>query len=423
MGDYSRVQVIEKVRAGEPLERADLRHAKLGQAELKNARMRRADLEGANLEAAMMQKANLASACLRDAYMVGANLEGASLKKADLEGANLKGANLTKADLSRANLEGANLEGAKLNGARLTSAQLEQANLGGAELVGAELTNADMHGSYLGGTKLVKADLRFAKMDGANLEEADLSHANLIESNLRKAYCDGARFTSALLERALLDHSALNKVDFQNADLRGSSLREAQVKGSNLTGAKLAGMDATPEQLAEVQAEWVDFSTKTNEVKVQGDELVSYFTKLKSGAPVLPPDMLETFVNTGAASDTGNRYFGEGDVLRNAALEFGEKAQVMIQSRFENCTITLVEGAKLTIGHKGALNGCSIEGAGDIVVQGSFCKEGDAPAILGAKRLVVGNSGSIIGTVEQHPDLTHFGFERGCKMDLKIVRA
>lgn len=423
MGDYSRVQVVEKVRAGEPLERADLRHAKLGQAELKNARMRRADLEGANLEAAMMQKANLASACLRDAYMVGANLEGASLKKADLEGANLKNANLQKADLSRANLEGANLEGAKINGARLTSAQLEQANMGGAEMVGVELTNADLHDAYLGGAKLAKADLRFAKMDGANLEEADLSHANLTESNLRKAYCDGANFTSALLERALLDKSALNKANFQNADLRGSSLREAKVTGAKMTGAKLAGCDATPEQLAEVNAEWVDFSTKTNKVKIKGPELVDYFTKLKGGAPVLPPEMLETFVNTGAPTDTGNRYFGEGDVLRNAALEFGEKAQVLIQSRFENCTIVLVEGAKLTVGQQGTLNGCSIEGAGDVVIQGSFCKDGEGPSIMGAKRLVVGNSGSIIGTVEQHEELTLFGFERGCKMDLKIVRA
>ena len=45
MADFTREQVLEKVKKNESLERADLRHIELNQADLDGANMRRADLE------------------------------------------------------------------------------------------------------------------------------------------------------------------------------------------------------------------------------------------------------------------------------------------------------------------------------------------------------------------------------------------
>ncbi|MCP3978786.1 MAG: hypothetical protein GY716_05580 [bacterium] len=425
MADYTREQVIKKIKNGDSLERCDLRHVKLGQADLSGANLRRADLEGVNFERTKLDKANLANANLCDAYLVGANLESARLTKADLEGANLEGANLQNADLSRANLEGATLEGANLNGARMHSCQLELANLGGAQLVGVELVNADMREAYFGGARLLNADLQFVQGEKVNLEEADLTQANLTEANLRGAFGDGSNFARSILERATLDGSSFNKADFTDADLRGGSLRECKMNGAKLTGARLAGTDASPEQFDQVNAEWVDFSTRTNEVKVQGHELVDYYARLKSGAPVLPPEMLQA-MESGAAPAANNdsrRYFGKGDVLRNASLEFGGQSLVEIDSRFESCTIKLVEGTKLIIGQSGKLEGCRITGSGNIEVHGWLSQEGDEPCVVGPRQLVVGKSGRVRGTVKQHADLTQFGFERGCAMNLRIQRA
>ena len=67
---------------------------------------------------------------LRGAYLGGANLEGADLRGADLRGADLEGADL----------RGANLGAANLGGAYLRGADLERANLEGAYLRGADLS-------------------------------------------------------------------------------------------------------------------------------------------------------------------------------------------------------------------------------------------------------------------------------------------
>ena len=103
-------------------------------------------------------------------------------------------------------------------------------------------------------------------------------------------------------------------------------------------------------------------------------------------------------------------------------MEFGGESVVEIQSRFENCTITLVDGAQLTIGVDGVLDGCCIDGPGEIVILGAFNQESDDPTIVGPRRLIVGKSGSVGGSLEQHKDLTQFGFEHGCAMQLDIVR-
>jgi uncharacterized protein YjbI with pentapeptide repeats len=49
MADYSREEVLEKIKKGESLERAVLEIIALNQANLENANLRRSDLEGCEL--------------------------------------------------------------------------------------------------------------------------------------------------------------------------------------------------------------------------------------------------------------------------------------------------------------------------------------------------------------------------------------
>jgi uncharacterized protein YjbI with pentapeptide repeats len=376
MPDYSREEVLNKCSKGESLERADLRDVVLNQANLENANLRRADLEGVNFEESNLKNANLSNANLRDAYLAHANLEGANLQKADLEGAKMDRANLQNADLSRANLEGVSLEGANLSGARLNFAQLELANLGGAILENVQLANADLSDAYLGGAKLFKANLRDAQIKSANFEEADLSEA-----------------------------------DLRDANLKGSNL-----SGVTMTGAKLHGLEVDVEQLSAVSAEWVDFSEAGDgEMKTPGDSLAQQYEQMKSG-PV------QHVAAAPAASDPSKRFFGQGDVLRNASLEFGEKSVVEIESRFENCSIALGTGAVLTLGTHGVLQGCQVVGYGEIVINGEFKENGKGPGFVGPKRFVVGKHGVVTGSVQQPPESTEFGFEQGCVLRLKIQK-
>ena len=371
MADYSREEVLGRSNNGESLERADLRDVMLNQAQLENANLRRADLEGVNFEESNLKNANLSNANLRDAYLAHANLEGANLQKADLEGAKLDGANLQNADLSRANLEGASLEGAKLSGARLNFAQLEFANLGGAIFESAQLANADLREAYLGGAKLFKADLRHACMEKANLEEADLTEA----------------------------------------DLRDANLKGANLGGATMTGGKLFGFEVDHEQLVTVIAEWVDFSESGDtETKCPGGSLAQQYELMKHGASS----------DASGSSDSGKRFFGRDDMLRNATLEFGDKTLVEIESRFENCSIALGSGAVLKLGKHGVLQGCQVIGFGEIVIDGEFTENGRAPGFVGPKRLIVSKDGVVSGSVQQPPELTEFGFEYGCRLQLKI---
>jgi len=374
MADYSREEVLDRSNKGESLERADLRDVVLNQAHLENANLRRADLEGVNLEDSNLKNANLSNANLRDAYLAHANLEGANLQKADLEGAKLDGANLQNADLSRANLEGASLEGAKLSGARLNFAQLEFANLGGAILEGVQLANADLREAYLGGAKLGKADLRHARMEKANFEEADLTEA----------------------------------------DLRDSNLKGANLAGVTMTGGKLYGFEADVDQLSTLIAEWVDFSEMADgETKCPGASLAEQYEQMKNGNA-------SAGGSSASSSEKGKRFFGQGDVLRNATFEFGDKSLVEIESRFENCSITLGAGAVLKLGKHGVLQGCQVVGFGEIVIHGEFKENGKGPGFVGPRRLIVGKGGVVNGSVQQPPELTEFGFEHGCRLRLKI---
>jgi uncharacterized protein YjbI with pentapeptide repeats len=374
MADFSREQIIDKHEKGDSLERANLKDLSLDNVALEKVMLCRADLAGASFEGSDLRKADLSFANLCEAYLGRANLEGANLYQADLEDSNLEEANLQFADLSRANLAGAKLERANLRGARLSYAQLEVANLGKADLEEAQLDNANLCESYLGGARLIRANLQHANGGWASFEEADLT----------------------------------------NADLRGCHLREANLAGMLLTGSKLYGLEATPEQLSEVLADWVDFSADGNGLtKVNGAGLADSYRRLRDGLSGMPAT-----VAWGA-----RRYFGQGDILRNATLEFDKEAEIEIESYFENCSILLGPGARLTIGPAGVLAGCQIVGEGEIVILGKFYEKDHRPGIIGPLRLFVAETGTAVTMVQQPMTLTQFGFEHGCALSLTIRKS
>jgi hypothetical protein len=158
--------------------------------------------------------------------------------------------------------------------------------------------------------------------------------------------------------------------------------------------------------------DWVDDSRDGDSSRrVTGAAAIGLFSG-KAPAPSVPPPPRGQAV----------RYFGQGDVLRNATLEFGEGVKVQIDSRFEQCSIALGRGADLTIGKTGVLANCRIEGAGNITLHGRFF-ERESPGIIGPSVLLVTSEGQLVGQVEQAPELTKFAFEPGCRLRVKILRA
>ncbi len=374
MAEWTKAQVKERVAKGQSLERADLRDLDVSGLDLSGVSFRRAELRGANFEKCVLRRANFSSADMREAFLAGCDLREAIFQSADLEGAKLDGASLQEADLTRVTASGASFERAVLSGARLAFAELDTTNFGGATLKGAMLSGSNLTEAYLGGAKLGGASLRDARMSRANLEKADLTAC----------------------------------------DLRHADLTQAKLDGCTLNEAKLSGIQASPSQFATVIADWVDVAADgAAQRKIRGSELAAY---LEGGATG------RVFGTAAAEADGQRRYFGEGDFLGGAKLEFCEGSLVEVQSRFENCAITLGPGAQFILGENGVLDGCRIEGAGDLFLKGRVTESGDEPSIVGARRVVVAASGSLVATVKQPAEQTRFGFEPGCHLRLKITR-
>jgi uncharacterized protein YjbI with pentapeptide repeats len=363
MPDLTADAVLSKIKSGNKIERTDLRGLAMPKALLEGVSFRRCELDGANFEGARLAKANFKNASMREAFLAGSDLTEANLENADLESANLQNARLRGSNLTRANLEGANLQGADLTGARMTHAQLESAKLGGANLKGAVLEHAGLD----------EADLSAAKLDGADLTRA-----------------------------------SMNGADVTDADLRGARLVGATLDGATLTGARVHGIVPTGQAVRDVRADWVDAGADaTGKEKVTGAAAIM---ALLSG-----PAMQQ-------AAGAQGRFFGPGDVLRNASLEFGAGGSVHIESLFEHCTIAIGEGTSLVVGKSGTLQGCQVTGPGKMAVHGKFV-ERESPGIVGVKELVVTSSGSLVGSVEQPPEHTRFAFEPGCMLRTKIRQA
>jgi uncharacterized protein YjbI with pentapeptide repeats len=332
-----------------------------------------------------------------------------SLKRAGLAGIDLSGASLEGVDLSRADLEGANLENAKLSGTILKSANLRNAKLKGADLRQADLDKADLEGAFLEGAFLEGANLKRASLEGARLVGARLDGANLGGAELCCAVLDGASLKGADLSYAELTEAELGGADLSTANLTSANLESAHLRAAILTGARLLDANLREASFEGTVAEWIDLSARGDgSLRKEGEQALRHLRG--EPEPAAPPP---------AAATT--RYFGKGDVLRDATLEFGENSVIHIDSRFENCSITLREGAELTIGEAGLLKDCSVAGSGKIVVHGRFF-ERSSPGIVGARSLHVSSRGGLVAGIEQAPDSTVFAFEPGCRLRVKILR-
>jgi uncharacterized protein YjbI with pentapeptide repeats len=228
------------------------------------------------------------------------------------------------------------------------------------------------------------------------------------------------KLVGAVLSKADLNKANLANADLTNADLRNATLTDAKLEGANLTGAKVHGLTSKGAQLDKIKADWVD-----NSPNADGSERVT-------GAEIQRVLAGEVLVKTAAAAvqvarSANHRFFGKGDVLRNATLSFDEGATIEIESLFEACTISLGRGTELLIGSEGILDGCQIKGAGNITVKGKFFeatqKKMGGPAIQGVHSLIVSATGSLVGAVQQPAELTRFAFEPGCKLRMKISKS
>jgi uncharacterized protein YjbI with pentapeptide repeats len=285
------------------------------------------------------------------------------LKRAGLSGIDLAGASLEAVDMGRAELDGAILANAKLTRAILRSATLRGAVLTGADLGQADLGRADLSGAKLAGARLAGADLSHADLTDADLTGADLTGVDLRQAALDGAIVEGARFDQAKLGNATID-----------------------------------GMQGRP-----LVAEWIDVSPDGDGNRLDAERALAFLTGKKERV------------------DGATRYFGKGDILRDATLEFGAGSVIHVDSRFENCSIALGDGAELTIGEPGILKNCAIVGRGNIVVHGRFFERA-SPGIVGPKSLVVSTGGAVVGSVEQTGESTSFAFEPGCRLRVKILK-
>lgn len=404
MSQPTRAEIEQGVKSGRAFEHSDLRDVQLAGAMLVGIKLARADLDGANLGNADLSGADLSGATMREAFLAGAKLADANLGKADLDGANLSGADLSGADLTRANLSGANLEAANLQGARLRYAQLDAAVLGRANLTGAILCHADLEEADLGGANARGANLERVNLKGANLEQARLDRANL-----QRASCQGARMVGAVLKEAKLLEAELAGARMRECDLTGADLRravfgDAELHGAVLTGAKVHGLEVAGLPPS-VLVEWADGSIKGDGTRLLDARQVR---QLVGAEPVV------------AAVPT-QRFFGEGDVMRNAELEFAAAASVHVESELVGCTITLSPDAELVLGERGIMRDCTIVG-GRLTIHGRFF-EGKRTGLREPRSILVSRTGVLATKIQQPAQPTQFAFERGCRMRLDIAGA
>jgi uncharacterized protein YjbI with pentapeptide repeats len=339
--DYSREEVLRRIRSKQHLKRAGLNGLDLSGIDFEGVDLTRAELDGAKLD--------------------GAKLDGAILQNASLRHASLKGAHLDRARLDKADLTDADLESASLNGASLNRACLARANFSSASLVDADMTRVDATQAGFLGASLLRAKLNGAQLSGADLSGSDARHANFAEAELSGAILNGVRLTHATL---------------------------SLVKTSPATHARFI---VVAEEGAHLQ-------------RLEGAQAMAFLR----GQPLRPA--------------AATRYFGKGDLLRDALLDFGAGSRIHIESRFENCSIVLGDGAELVIGEAGVLRDCQIAGYGELTVHGCFF-ERQSPGISGARSLVVSSRGAVSAVVQQAEQPTAFAFEPGCRLRIKISQA
>jgi uncharacterized protein YjbI with pentapeptide repeats len=284
-----------------------------------------------------------------------------------------------------------------------------------------------MEEALLGAVKAAEANFSNANLFAATLADGDFSRASFAEAMMADVRAAAAKLAGASFLKADLSRADLGKADLSDADLRHVTLTGAQVGGARFNGAKVAGMmgtggaagdgQAAPAQVP-WQASWVDASPAGDgSGRVTGEQIAALLTGVSGaarGAPVVGvPDK---------APETPRRYFGRGDVLRDASLEFEPGARVEIDSLFQNCSITLGEGTELVVGDAGVLADCRIAGGGLITINGQFF-ERESPGIVAPRELTVSRQGAMVASVQQAASLTRFAFQRGSRLRVKILKA
>jgi hypothetical protein len=238
------------------------------------------------------------------------------------------------------------------------------------------------------------------------LDEAKLARARLQDAQLTEVSAKRTRFAHSSLVNADFTAADLTGADLSECDLRRARLAGARLDGATVTGARIAGIVGTGAPIGALNAQWVDASPEDDgsSKRVTGNDVTALLSGMAS------------------ALGATKRFFGKGDVLRNAVLEFDASASVEVESLFEGCIITVNNGTELVIGKNGVLSGCQIRGAGKLTIHGKFVEQ-KSPGIAGVTHLVVTAGGSLHGAVEQAPELTCFAFEPGCVLRMKITQA
>jgi len=180
------------------------------------------------------------------------------------------------------------------------------------------------------------------------------------------------------------------------------------IENTRFTGAKAAGLIGTGSEIGVVDVTWLDLSPAGDGSGRVENGVIPLILVSGALAPAARPD------------DARRRYFGRGDVLRNATLQFDAGARVEIDSLFQNCTINLGDQTQLVIGPSGVLADCEIVGAGCVTVHGKFF-ERQSPGIIGPRVLSVSAGGAVVSAVSKNPEATQFAFEMGCQLRVKIV--
>jgi uncharacterized protein YjbI with pentapeptide repeats len=269
------------------------------------------------------------------------------------------------------------------------------------------LTHAELDDAYLGGISAPSARFSNASLAGANLEDAVLRGAVLDEAVLHRAILRGADLTGASLVKTNFSGADLTSAKLGGADIRHATFARAQLANAHLTGAKVAGLVGTGLPLGTIDVTWLDLSPAGDGTQ-----------RIENG--VIPSVLMVGALLTPAADDARRRYFGRGDVLRNATLQFDAGAKVEIDSLFQNCTINVGVDTDLVIGPSGVLADCEIVGAGCITVHGKFFERG-SPGIVGARKLIVSARGAVVSAIAQSAEATGFAFESGCQLRVKII--
>lgn len=163
--------------------RINLRESWLHGAELRGARLQQADMRRVVLNKATLNDVDLKKAILVQTQLKEARLEGACLREADLFEVEMQGA-----VLSRAQLQGANVDSGRLTATYLHGAHLQGAVLFSTQMHGATLTYAKMQGAVLAWTYLQAANFKQASLQGAGKHDLDtaIPFADRIRKGLRQ---------------------------------------------------------------------------------------------------------------------------------------------------------------------------------------------------------------------------------------------